>query len=396
MALKQKNSIDYIPVKDLKKLLPIKKWLDIKSISRKRAIIEAQSNNHTIKLLGLDSKRFATEPELFIKAQLAASAYYGFDKPCIDYDLYTIEAESLGQKMIYSKEFLPEIDLSNPLIAEKNNLYSLKPSISKNRARFDYVLGINKLFKDIFKIAPRLRFCGPFSLAVSLRGYGNLMIDMEDDKGFVKDLFDFIIYEVLIPWVKLLREDIKEPEALAGAIETAATFPNISRKTMDEWIIPYYELAKEELGNITFTTCCGGLSSFDNPDEYFSYQTATNPGIIKGYGNDIEKCGFEVFNKYSKTNNMDLRLAISAQALLSLDLSEVEALVKRYLEKGGIGLTKYSIFLSDIDPNTDSKIIFSLVSAVKQLGALPIREKIEYSYSEPEYTGFDDWFLLNI
>jgi uroporphyrinogen-III decarboxylase len=396
MALKQKNSIEYMPIKDLIKLLPIKKWLDVKSVLKKRAIIEAQSNNHSIKLLGLDSNRFATEPDYFLKTQLAISAYYGFDKPCIDYDLYTIEAESLGQKMIYSKEFLPEVDLSNPLIAEKNNLYSLKPSISKNRARFDYVLGINKLFKDIFEIAPRLRFCGPFSLAVSLRGYSNLMIDMEDDKGFVKDLFDFIIYEVLIPWVKLLREDIKEPEALAGAIETAATFPNISRKTMDEWIIPYYELAKEELGNITFTTCCGGLSSFDNSEEYFSYQTATNPGIIKGYGNDLQKCGFEVFNKYAKRNNMDLRLAISAQTLLSLDSSEVEALVKRYLEKGGIGLAKYSIFLSDIDPATDPRTIVSLVSAVKQLGIFPIREKVEFSYSEPEYKSFNEWFLSNI
>lgn len=395
MTLKQKISIDSISVKDLIKLLPIKKWLDIKSISKKRVTIEAQSNNHTIKLLGLNSNRFATEPKFFLKAQLAISAYYGFDKPCIDYDLYTIEAESLGQKMVYLEGFLPEVDLSNPLIVEKKDLYSLKPAISKNKARFDYVLGINKLFKDIFKIAPRLRFCGPFSLAVSLRGYSNLMIDMEDDKGFVKDLFDFIIYDITIPWVKLLREDIKEPDALAGAIETAATFPNISRKTMDEWIIPYFELAKKELGNITFTTCCGGLSSFDNSDEYFSYQTATNPGTIKGYGNDIRKCGFEVFNKYAKRNNMDLRLAISAQILLSLDLSEVQALVKRYLEKGGIGLTKYSIFLSDIDPDTDPKTIISLVSAIKQLGTFPIKKEITYSYSEPEYKSFDEWFLSN-
>jgi hypothetical protein len=396
MNLKQKIPIDSVSIKDLKEFLPIKKWLDIKSISKKRATIEAQSNNHTIKLLNLDSTRFSTEPEYFLKTQLAISAYYGFDKPCIDYDLYTIEAESLGQKMIYSKEFLPEIDLSNPLIAEKKDLYSLKPSISKGKARFDYVLGINKLFKDIFKISPRLRFCGPFSLAVSLRGYSNLMIDMEDDKGFVKDLFDFITYDVLIPWVKLLREDIEEPDALAGAIETAATFPNISRKTMDEWIIPYFELAKKELGNITFTTCCGGLSSFDNSDEFFSYLTYTNPGTIKGYENDIKKCGFEVFNRYARKNDLDLRLAINALTLLTLDLSEVEAIVKRYLEKGGIGLTQYSIFLSDIDPDTKPEIISSLVSAVKQLGIFPIKEKIDHPYSQPEYKSFDNWFSENI
>ncbi len=215
MTLDQKLSFESISIEDIINILPLDEWSDLKSISKKRAVIEAQSNNHTIRLLGLDSKKFVTEPELFIKSQLAASAYYGFDRPFLDYDFYNIESESLGQKMIYRVGFLPEIDFSDPLITEKRDLYGLKPSVLRNKARFGFVLGINRLFKSIFKIAPKIRFCGPYSIAVNLRGYNNLMLDMVDDKGFVKDLFDFITYELIIPWVKLQRDDMEEPSYIS-------------------------------------------------------------------------------------------------------------------------------------------------------------------------------------
>ncbi|MCL6087984.1 MAG: uroporphyrinogen decarboxylase family protein [Actinobacteria bacterium] len=365
-------------------------------ISKKRATIEAQSNNHTIKLFEIDSKRFATDSELFIKAQLLVSAYYGFDRPCIDYDFYNIESEALGQEMVYKNGLLPEINFLNPLIAEKKDLYKLKPPVYKDKARFSFVLGINRLFKSILGITPKIRFCGPYSIAVNLRGYKNLMIDMEDDKKFVKDLFDFITYETIIPWVQLQREEMGEPNALAGGIDATATFPNISTRTMNEWIIPYYKQTKQELNNVTFTTCCGGLSSFKDPEDFFFYQLSTCPGIIKGYQWDIKKCGFKVFNNYVKKNEINLRLAISAQTLLEINLNEVLKLVKKYLEEGGVGLTNYSIYLSDIDPNTNPEIVSSIASAVKQLGIFPIKEKIKYTYLLPKYMNLKDWLLTRL
>ncbi len=165
---------------------------------------------------------------------------------------------------------------------------------------------------------------------------------------------------------------------------------------MDEWIIPYYEATNQILGNTTFTTCCGGISNFKDPEDFFFYQLSTCPGIIKGYEWDIKNSGFKVFNDYAKKNRLNLRLAISAQTILSLKPAEVPVLIKRYLEKGGAGLSNYSIYLSDIDPNTDPKIITNLVSAVKQMGGFPIKEKTDHSYSSPEYRNFHDWLLLKM
>lgn len=202
MITKQEYSYNSLPVEKIIDILPIDGWQNLRAISKKRTIIEAQSHNHTIKLLGIESKRFITDPELFIKAQLLISAYYELDKPCIDYDFYNIESEALGQQMIYKDGLLPEINFTNPLIAEKRDLYKLKSPVCKEKARFSFVLDVNKLFKSITGIIPRIRFCGPYSIAASLRGYKNLMIDMEDDSRFVKDLFDFLTDEVIIPWIQ--------------------------------------------------------------------------------------------------------------------------------------------------------------------------------------------------
>ena len=203
-------------MKKTKEMLPIKKWQSLKDILKERPSIEGQTNNNTIKFLGLDSKRFLEDAELFIKAQLLLSAYYKFDKPCIDYDFYSTEAESLGQEVIYRSGYLPEINIQNPLLEEKKKLYSLKLDISKNNERFGFVTTLNDLFKSFIGYAPRIRFCGPFSLAVSLRGYRNLMIDMQDDKKYVQELFEFLTDEVIIPWIKLQREELNEPNAMAG------------------------------------------------------------------------------------------------------------------------------------------------------------------------------------
>ena len=70
---------------------------------------------------------------------------------------------------------------------------------------------------------------------------------------------------------------------------------------------------------INSTTCCGGISYFKNPEDFFFYQLATCPGIIKGYQWDIKSSGFKVFNSYAKKNNLNLRLAISDQTLLSIN-----------------------------------------------------------------------------
>jgi hypothetical protein len=392
---KSKNNylIKKLELEDIERFIPLQNWQNTEDLFKQRIVVEGQTNNHTIRLLGLKSKDFISDPVLFIKAQFLVSAYYNFDKPCNDYDFYNIEAEALGQEMIYREGFLPEINITKPLLEEKKTLYSLKPNISKNKARFGFVIGLNKLFKSILGFTPRIRFCGPFSLAVSLRGYQSLIADMEDDKKYVMDLFNFLNHEVILPWVNIQKDELGDDNITAGGIEATATMPNVSIKILNDWVIPSFETLKQKIGNLTLTTFCGGLSYFKNIDDFFFYQLKTCPGIIKGYQWDIEKNGFKVFNDYAKKNDLALRLGISAQTLLYYNLREILDLIKRYVFEGGNDLKKYSIYLSDIDPLTSFNVIKFVVEKIKALSQKNKESLDNLNNISALYESFDSWLL---
>ena len=53
---------------------------------------------------------------------LAVQAAYGLDVPSITYDVYNIEAEALGQRLLLTDAAMPDIDRSAPLIRDKDDL----------------------------------------------------------------------------------------------------------------------------------------------------------------------------------------------------------------------------------------------------------------------------------
>ena len=78
--------------------------------------IAAQCNDHSARLAGIDCDHFFTDARTFAKTQLLVSEYYGFDSPNAIWDVYNIEAEAMGQKLIYYRQQIPDVDRENPLI----------------------------------------------------------------------------------------------------------------------------------------------------------------------------------------------------------------------------------------------------------------------------------------
>ncbi len=86
------------------------------AIENTHIVIGAQSNDHSAHLAGISSKRFFTDAYTFAKVQLLVSEYYRVDAPINFWDVYNVEAESLGQKVVYPPGGLPDTDRTRPLI----------------------------------------------------------------------------------------------------------------------------------------------------------------------------------------------------------------------------------------------------------------------------------------
>ena len=98
-----------------------------------RVPVFAQMHEFALNELKVSPKKFYVTPELLIKGSLDIMEAYGIDVAVLDYDVYNIEAEALGQAMIYSDMGMPDVDRTKPLIRDKNDLKKIRtPDFEKN------------------------------------------------------------------------------------------------------------------------------------------------------------------------------------------------------------------------------------------------------------------------
>jgi len=118
----------------------------------------------------------------------------------------------LGQKVIYLPGGIPDTDRTNLLITKPSDLNHISPPDPYKSGRMPWVPGINKNFQDLTGKLERAFFTAPFSLAVNIRGYENLMADMYERPAFVHRLFEFLCDDVLVPFLEAMRAEAGNPE----------------------------------------------------------------------------------------------------------------------------------------------------------------------------------------
>jgi uroporphyrinogen-III decarboxylase len=160
-----------------------------------RVPVLAQMHEFAIKKLGIHAKQFFTQPKYSVAGYLAVLQKYGIDVPTIDYDIYNIEAEAIGQTIIYSAHDMPDVNRLDPLIKSPGDLKKIKKPNFSSDGRFATVVEMNRLFCELVGNEPTLNFCAPFSLAANIRGIEQLIMDILMQPAFAKELFDRITEE---------------------------------------------------------------------------------------------------------------------------------------------------------------------------------------------------------
>lgn len=80
-----------------------------------RIEVTAQMYDHSMFLAGVPAKKFYYEAKPLVYTTAAVAAYYGLDAAQGIGDAYIIEAEAMGQKMIYGENAMPTIDFETLL-----------------------------------------------------------------------------------------------------------------------------------------------------------------------------------------------------------------------------------------------------------------------------------------
>jgi uroporphyrinogen-III decarboxylase len=365
--------------------------------------IAAQCHDHTMYLAEIPAKKFYTDYKLNTETGALVGEYYNLGSLAAGFDVYDIEVEGLGGKLIYGENSMPTIDFRDPLIKNQEDLDKLK------RKKIDFYKDgrfptILEMLKSDIGLGMCV-FCSPFSLAVGLMGFPALIKAMKKTPKFAHELFEFIVDDVLTPWIKIQNETTG---ALMGVGADAwACVPNLSIKEMNEWVVPYNQRLEKKAKNVGVLTmnvsgdyCEERLEKFDKKilHDSFDVQVASmggNPAIFLGMGRWHEY-PLDAVREYTakfrdEGKAVTITAGVNARLLRDGPIEKIVDMIKRYIDTFARDHS-ISILLANIPTDTPSDHIHAAVAATHTYGKLPIADNLDdIDFKIPKKKSFKEW-----
>ncbi len=310
----------------------------------------AQIHEFTAHELHIPKSIFYTRPDIRIPALLGVQAKYDLDLPLSTYDVYNIEAESLGQSIILSDDCMPDIDRSHMLIQDKSDIRKIKTPNFESSGRFRNVVEGVQLFSSLTGFEPGLEFCAPFSLVANIRGIENFITDIYTDPEFARDLMNKVTEEVIAPYIIFLNKLFPNVSKFGGA-DATASFPIINYKILENWCAAPILRLRELTGLDVYVGNWVGERYLKNPIQMLDLKLKVASTTIQGQDPDVEALGPEFFKNFAEKSNIPLVLGVGAAFLAQATPDQVIERVKHYVEVGKAG-GKFVLYLCNISAAT--------------------------------------------
>ncbi len=332
-----------------------------------RVPVFAQLHEFALNQLNVSPKKFYTTPELLVRGSLEINGTYGIDVPVLDYDVYNIEAEALGQEIIYSDDFMPDINRAKPLIQDKNDLSKIRTPDFEKDGRFPAVLEMHRLFQELTGgLVGTPGFCAPFSLAVNLRGFEQLLMDIFTDPDFAKSLFICITDEILLPWIQRLQQACPGVESICGS-DAWTSLPILSPDIIKDWGVPYVQRIQKQCDVEIYVPNWIGEAFLKNPEDMLDLKMRVCQGFVEGQDPDVEKLGPLFYKEYADKKDLPLVLGIGAAFLSQATPEKIRDRVRHYIEVGGAG-GRLALYLCSLNTATPPENVRAAMQAVRDYG----------------------------
>ena len=331
-----------------------------------RVPVFVQMHEFAMKELGLNAREFFAQPDLLVSGYLSVLERYAIDVPTVDYDVYNIEAEAIGQTVIFSEHDMPDVDRSDSLIKSRDDLKKIKKPNFASDGRLATIVEINNLFCECVGETPTLNFCAPFSLAANIRGIEQLIMDILMKPDFAGELFDRITEELLAPWILYLKEKFPDVKGICGN-DATSSLPIINMDILRDWVVPYILRLRQICGPEIYVPNWVGESQLKNPEEMFDLKMQVCPNFLEGQDPDVAEIGPAVYKDYAGKKGLPLILGIGAGFLALSSPDEISARVKNYIEVGGKN-GRFCLYLCNIGATTPAENIKAAVGAVHDYG----------------------------
>ncbi len=354
-------------------------------------VVGAQINDHSAYLYGVQADLFFTDADIFTQAQLLVTDYYNLDTLSNFWDVYNVEAEALGQKIVYYPDGLPDINRTQRLLSRPSDLDRLRPPNPYKSGRMPWIHKINRNFLEATGKLDRAYFTAPFSLAANIRGYESLVEDMLMRPAFAHRLFEFLCDEVLVPHIEVMREKAGIPDLLMDGRDAWASPPMITLDMMDEYVVNYTNRLRDKVGGKLITRGNWGDAKSRDVERFFSQKTKCSPGSLSVLDPDLYEIGPQRVREYANQHHLLVTAGVDAALLHNGPVEAIVERIKLYIENFARD-GRCLIHLNQIPLDTPSEHVHAAVAACHTYGRVPLAENLDdVQFEIPEREDFSDF-----
>jgi uroporphyrinogen-III decarboxylase len=373
----------------------------------------AQIHVHTMTVAKADPKRFFhTDGKYCTGVQSYVSAWYDFEQPlAMAPEVYNYEVEALGGKLLKSENHMSSIDQSDPLIKKPEDMDNIKTPIERDWGRIEYVLDSMNANVELMGSCPSGAFCGPFSFICGIHSYPRVVRDIRKNPEFIHNLLTWSIDEVLIPYVKLLKQETGFTDFFGA--DAWAAVPNTNKPILEEFVFPYNEYLRQQAkkAGISMSVAASGDYCEEDPDRFdpelmkycwrkMGEEFMGRPMLFMGMGR-LEQWPHDLMKEFIAENTTrswtpPIMASCSASFMRDATPYELADYVKTMMDDlGRDGHIMW--FAVQIPADTPQINVHSFIKAVKLYGKYPVPENLdEIVFEPPEFEPYHDWLKREI
>ena len=334
--------------------------------------VTTQMAEFCMKYGGHNGHDFFKDPELFVRGSLDVQREMGFHVPDMVWDVYSVEAEALGGNMAWFDDLYPALDNTEVIIKNEKDLARAKAPDPFKTARMPWVLEVLQICQELTGYAHYIHYCSPINLAAQVMQFENLILAMEENPKFVHKLMDFLVEEVLAPYINAYFKSVPG-SSIANGKDAVGSLPFITEDILEEFSLPYLRKVRKLCGDrpgVRSDNWWGDAFAADL-DKYWDIKLEVTPQYLKIQDPDCFRIGTERARAFADTRQCALSFGISTLLLQVGTAEDITRRVHEYMEVGSSGPfgKRFFLYLCSFSSQTPTENVRTAIEAVNSFNA---------------------------
>ncbi len=327
----------------------------------------AQMHEFAMRESGIPGDQFYTDAKKFVRGTLEVCERFDFDSPSFVWDVYNVEAQALGCSFVTFEDMAPAIENVSPLVACEADIATLKAPDPYSSGRMPMVFEIMHEMKAQAGMIPAPCFCAPFTLASHVMTFENLIVQIKQNPGFVHKLMNFLVDEVIAPYMNALIKEFPDIVAVEGS-DAVASLPFITQGMLEEFALQPLERLQKQVTRPAFCDNWWGDSYAPDLPEFWAQKRRATPDYLKVQDPDLYKLGVQPVIDYGREHNIPIVLGVDNNVFQNGTEKEIRMRIHEYMEAiETVG--KGALYLCSLSAVTPAQNVRIAIEACKNFRA---------------------------